>query len=213
MGVVAAFAQQSTPSNAVNGGTIRLRIQAGPPLFHARNESVQKELRIDEETRRKLNELYASWGEQYGQIQAEQGKVSGLPEAERQAKNNELNKRRGELDFVTTKKFYSLLTEEQIVRFHGTFLQVHGIRALLRTDVGRWLEISEKQLKQLGDLETAYRRGTAELMNVTDSQENGRRHRELLEERERKGLEVLTEEQRKKLADAKGAPFEFKHNP
>ncbi|GDY08970.1 hypothetical protein LBMAG52_24560 [Planctomycetia bacterium] len=67
--------------------------------------------------------------------------------------------------------------------------------------------------EQLGDLETAYRRGTAELMNVTDSQENGRRHRELLEERERKGLEVLTEEQRKKLADAKGAPFEFKHNP
>ena len=170
-------------------------------------------MRIGEETRRKINELYAAWEEQYIQIRAEQDKVVGLPEAEREAKKKELNKRRGEMDLVTSKKFYSLLTAEQIVRFQGTFLQAHGIEALLRTDVERWLGISQKQLKQLGDLETAYRRGTAELMNVTDSEENGRRHRELREERERKGLEVLTEEQRKKLAEAKGALFEFRHNP
>ncbi len=212
---VVAFAQHSTKSITADGGALRLLIREGAPLFHAQNESVQKELGVDEETRRKLNELLLSFGKESDQIQAEQAKLSGLPEGERRVKSDELGKRRGPLELETSKQFYSLLTEEQIVRFHGTFLQARGAEALLRTDVKRWLGLSENQSKQLADFELAYRRGKEELykMKLSDSQENGRRLRGLREDRERKALEVLTDEQREKLAKAKGAPFEFQPVP
>jgi len=177
-------------------------------------EAVQKDLGVGGETVVKLNEL----GEAYrNDSQKELTKlgidytaISDLPALERAAEMRKASEKSVEVNRNLTAAFLpkleKVLSGEQIERLKQIQLQAAGIDAWTEPVWSKELDLSEVQKAQLAEVRSEYRRRVDQLdgdfaVRITKS-------RELNTERDTKALDLLNDEQKAKLAELKGKPFD-----
>src|SRR5262249_18532561 len=113
-----------------------------------------------------------------------------------------------------------LLTAKQFARLKGIYLQMHGSRALADSDVQAALAIDPQQREKIeAALKEHVRQYNAmfakpgQLADGLSVDEFSKKVSELTAERDKKIDEMLTAEQKAKLAEMKGKPFEMNARP
>jgi hypothetical protein len=107
------------------------------------NESVQKELKIEKDTADKLKEAVTKVTDAH---KDETAKIRELPQAERPAKQQELNKTINE---ETLKAVSDILKPEQVTRLKQIELQQANTRAFSRPDVQKALSLEDVQIEKI----------------------------------------------------------------
>ena len=108
-----------------------------------------------------------------------------------------------------------ILQPEQLKRLRQIELQVLGVVALRRPEVKKHLGITEEQEGQFQDLERKAREEIQKAMQEARDQETldwaqiRQRGEELRKKAEQEGMAVLTAEQKTKLKEMMGEPFEL----
>src|SRR5262249_3936325 len=113
-----------------------------------------------------------------------------------------------------------LLTAKQFARLKGIYLQMHGSRALADSDVQAALAIDPQQREKIeAALKEHVRQYNAmfakpgQLADGLSVVEFSKKVSELTDDRDKKIDEILTAEQKAKLAEMKGKPFEMNASP
>lgn len=110
----------------------RLGIHRGVPVLSwTTNESVRTAMNCDGPTKRKLDDLWREFVKEHTEIESGEKRIHNLPKEEQQQAKDELGLRIRAIESRTSEALYSLLSEKQVERFHGTFLQHSGAEALL----------------------------------------------------------------------------------
>lgn len=120
-----------------------------------------------------------------------------------------------------------ILTNDQIARLEQIQLQSQGAMALLNTEVGSKLGLTEPQKKQLGDLQTKLQEKSRELFQRRNEGGQGQgapggggpdrgrfqEFQKLRDDTNAKAMALLTPEQKAKWKEMTGKPFEFRPGP
>jgi Spy/CpxP family protein refolding chaperone len=163
-------------------------------LLLLRQKSVQKELKLSDETVKKIMDFTNKESDEYGKA------LKDLKGKERTAKFEELEK--------ANKKFLEdNLSEEQRKRLAQITLQVTGLYQLGRPEVVKALNLTEEQQNKLEDLQKETRKALEEIITSTERAGKNEKLAKLREENKKKIMAVLTDEQKAKVKEIVGEPF------
>src|SRR3954462_337150 len=180
----------------------------------AANDAVQKDLGVSGDTVTRLNAL----GDEYRNasqktftaLGIDYSAISDLPALERAAETKKVSEKTAEVNRKLTADFMPKLAEvlspAQIHRLKQIQLQASGIDVWTEPEFAKALQLSDEQQAKLTELRTDYSR-RQQLLDG-DFQQRFARIRELNTERDNKGLELLTADQKAKLTDLKGQAFD-----
>jgi Spy/CpxP family protein refolding chaperone len=163
-------------------------------LLLLRQKSVQKELEITPELAKKINDFT------HGQSEAAH-KTLDLGKAERKAALEKLGKQ--------NEKFLAdNLTEKQSKRLDQITMQFTALTQLTKPEIARELNLTDEQVQKFKAMQTGARRALLELIQSTDRAGKNEKFAKLREETRTKILSMLTDEQKAKIREMTGAPFE-----
>jgi hypothetical protein len=163
-------------------------------LLLLRQKSVQKELELDADTVKKIMEFTS------GQSEAVK-KALELDQAERKAAFEKLARQ--------NEKFLAdTLDAKQAKRLDQITMQITALTQLLKPEMIRELKLSEEQVKKLRDHQVEARKALVELIDAKDRTGRNEKLAKLREETRTKVLAILTDEQKEKVREKAGPPFE-----
>ena len=210
MSLAVAVTAEAQPSRSApaEGGSGAMGI-----LGIARNESVQKELRLSAEAGSKvksvLNEFNTAFGDAF---RSGLGNFADITQEERTAAMSKMAETQIAIADKFLPKLKELLTADQFTRLQQIRWQTMGIAAIAETEVRHAIEISNDQMEQIKSINTDYAAKRAALNTVGagagGATEVSAKIQELHNEREARLTEVLTKEQQEKLAALKGKEFD-----
>jgi hypothetical protein len=197
------------------------------------NPRLQEELKLTDAQKESLREYSEKLREELRQRFGRREDGEDLSEQQRRERFRKMREqvRAGAAEVET--KVSEILEPAQFKRFKQIELQLQGVQGLGRADVAQPLGLSDQQKQDLRQVIEEMRRKSAELRersmrlfqgyrdlsrDLSDEQRQTRRQQgeQLREEREKirkdaqkQAMAILTDEQRTKLSDLKGEPFEF----
>jgi Spy/CpxP family protein refolding chaperone len=173
------------------------------------NESVQKELKLDDTQTTKLKELAEKNSATRREKMAE---TKDLEKEERMTKMQEISK---ELNESTLKAVAEFLKPEQVTRLHQCSYQVRGAQAFADAEVAKKLNITDAQK---GDIKTIMDESREAMMEIgrgfqDDREGTIKKIAEHNKETLAKVVAKLNDEQQKTWKELLGAPFEYTPTP
>jgi hypothetical protein len=182
---------------AVFGATARPAEPAIPEgatvkLLLLRQKSVQKELGLTPETVQKIMAFTNAASEAAGKA-IEQGEAARKQAFETLRRQNE--------QFLAT-----TLTPEQSKRLDQITMQFTALTQLTKPETARALNLSDEQVKKLKDLQTENRKALVDLLETKEGRTE--KFAKLREETRMKVLALLRDEQKAKVREMVGPPFE-----
>jgi Spy/CpxP family protein refolding chaperone len=179
-----AATQAAEPVVPEEGSTIKLIL--------LRQKSVQKELEITPEEARKIAEFTTAESEAAH-------KAHDLGDAERKEAYEKL--RKANQEFLEKN-----LSAKQNKRLQQIMMQFTALHQLLKPEVAKELNLTDEQVTKLKDLQGPARKGLVELLESKE----GRTEKlaKLREDTRTKILAILTDEQKEKVREMAGPPFE-----
>jgi hypothetical protein len=163
-------------------------------LLLLRQKSVQKELELGADVIQKIAQFTAA------QSEAAQ-KTADLGEAERKAVFEKLARQ--------NEKFLSdTLTAKQSKRLDQIMMQFTALTQLTKPEMAKELNLSDEQVKKLKDMQTEARKALVELLQAPAGAGKNEKFAKLREDTRTKILAVLTDEQKAKVREMVGPPFE-----
>jgi hypothetical protein len=163
-------------------------------LLLLRQKSVQKELSLDADLVNKITEFTE------GQSEAA-GKAIKLGEAERKEALQKLAK-------ANDKFLTDTLSEKQSKRLDQITMQFTALTQLTKPEIAKELKLSDDQVKKFKDLQGEARKALADLIESKDRTGKTEKLAKLREETRTKILAALTDEQKTKVREMAGPPFE-----
>jgi hypothetical protein len=183
--VLGATARPAEP-NVPEGTTVKLLL--------LRQKSVQKELELGADVVKKITDFTAAQSEAAGKA-LELGEAARKEEFEKLAKQND-------------KFLADTLTEKQSKRLDQITMQFTALTQLLKPEMVKELKVSDDQVKKFKDLQTEARKALVDLIQAKDPAGKSEKLAKLREETRTKILAVLTDEQKAKVREIAGPPFE-----
>ena len=183
--VVGATAQQKEHAVA-EGATVKLLL--------LRQKSVQKELDLSADVVKKIMDFTSAES-------AAAGKALELGEAERKEAFAKLARK-------NAKFLADTLTEKQGKRLNQITMQFTALHQLTKPEMVKELKLSNEQVKKLMDLQTEARKALVELFQSKERAGKTEKFAKLREETRTKILALLTDEQKAKVREMAGPPFE-----
>jgi hypothetical protein len=180
----------------------------------AANEAVQKDIGVSGQTVERLsalNDAYRNASQkEFTALGIDYSAISDLPALERAAEMRRINEATSQVNRKLTAEYLPKLAEvlspEQIQRLKQIQLQASGIDAWIEAETAKDLEFTEDQIKKLTELRNDYSR-RQQLLDG-DFQQRFTKIRELNAERDAKAIELLSTDQRARLAALQGVPFD-----
>jgi hypothetical protein len=161
-------------------------------LLLLRQKSVQKELELSEETVKKITDFTTAES-----AAAAASKDKG--ENERKQLFSQLAKRNEQFLADT-------LTPKQSKRLDQITMQFAALTVLTKPEVAKDLDLSDEQMKKLKDLQTDARKDLADLLSTKEGRTE--KFAKLREATRAKILAILTDDQKTKVRELAGPPFE-----
>ena len=183
--VLGAAAQRAEHAVA-EGATVKLLL--------LRQKSVQKELQLDPEVVKKI------MAHTDGQSQAAK-KALDLGEAARKEAFENLGKQNEK--FLT-----DTLTAQQSQRLDQIVMQFTALTHLTKPEMIKELKLSDEQVKKFKDMQTEARKALLEILEAKERAGKGEKVTKLRDETRTKIMAVLTDEQKAKVREMVGPPFE-----
>jgi hypothetical protein len=195
-----ALAQGGRGFGMMRGGGIGMLIS---------NESVQKELKMDDTQVAKAKELADKNREK---MMAAREETKDLDQEERIKKMQELMK---EVNESTTKAVGEFLKPEQVTRLHQCSYQVRGAMAFADPEVIKKLNITDSQKDEIKSITDEANQAGRELFAGFRDDPEGTQKKiaEHNKETLTKVVAKLNDEQQKTWKEMLGAPFEYKPTP
>src|SRR5262249_1588750 len=163
-------------------------------LLLLRQKSVQKELDLGADLVKKIMEFTDAQSEAAG-------KAIKLGEAERKEAFVKLLKE-------NDKFLADTLSEKQSKRLHQITMQFAALTYLTKPEMVKDLKLSDEQVKKFKDLQGESRKALVNLIQAKDRTGKSEKLAKLREETRTKILAVLTDEQKAKVRELAGPPFE-----
>jgi Spy/CpxP family protein refolding chaperone len=163
-------------------------------LLLLRQKSVQKELDLGDDVIQKILAFTTAQSEAAG-------KAIKLGEAERKEAFVKLLKE-------NDKFLADTLSEKQSKRLHQITMQFAALTYLTKPEMVKELKLSDEQVKKLKELQSEARKALADLIESKDKAGKNEKFAKLREETRTKILAVLTDEQKAKIRELAGPPFE-----
>jgi hypothetical protein len=173
------------------------------------NESVQKELKLDDKQAEKAKELADNNREKMSKARDE---FQNLDQAERREKFQALAK---EMNEATKKAIGEFLKTEQITRLHQISNQVRGAIAFSDPEVAKKLGLTDTQKSDIQAIiqDSMEQGNTIRQENSDDREAMMKKFTELRKETLAKATAKLNDEQQKTWKELIGSPFEIKFQP
>lgn len=173
------------------------------------NESVQKELMLDETQVERAKALAADMREK---MQALRPQLEGLQGEEAMTKRQELMKPINEEAMKTVDSF---LKAEQMTRFKQIEVQQMGANALTHEAIAKKLSVTPEQKEKVTALLADSRSQMRELFTSAgdDRQAAMQKVQALRKETNEKAMALMTEDQKKTWKEMTGEPFEVVQQP
>jgi len=173
------------------------------------NESVQKELKLDDTQVTKAKEVAEKNGEK---MRAAREETKDLDQAERMKKFQELAK---ETNASTLKAIGEFLKPEQIARLHQISYQTMGAMAFSDPEIAKKLNVTDAQKADIKTISDESGEKMRELGQGFRDDPEGTRTKmtELRKETLSKAVAKLNDEQQKTWKELLGEPFEVKYPP
>jgi len=173
------------------------------------NESVQKELKLDDKQVEKAKEIA---DKNRSKMTAAREELQNVDQEERRTKMQALTK---EMNESTLKAVGDFLKPEQISRLHQISYQVRGAMAFSDPEVAKKLSLTDTQKT---DIQTIVTDSNAEMREIFTSNQDDReaamkKVAELRKETLAKVTAKLNDEQQKTWKELIGSPFEIKFPP
>jgi Spy/CpxP family protein refolding chaperone len=202
------------------GGPGGMMGRAGGMLMLLASEQVQKELKVTDDQKAKLKELADKQREEMRKQFGSMGDMQNLSREERQARFEKMQKEAEPRIAEALNKVGEILQPEQLKRLKQIQLQTEGSAALRRKEVAEALGLSADQQKKLEDLNaeaSKKREALFQEMRPAEGQRPDRekmqaafeKGRKLREESDKEAMAVLTADQKAKLREMMGEPFEL----
>jgi hypothetical protein len=180
----------------------------------AANDAVQKDLGVSGDAVARLNTLSDQYRtasqKEFTALGIDYSAISDLPALERAAEMKKVSEKTTEVNRKLTADFLPKLAEAlspaQIHRLKQIQLQASGIDVWTEPEFAKELQLSDEQQAKLTELRNEYSR-RQQLLDG-DFQQRFARIRELNTERDAKGIELLTADQKAKLTELKGQSFD-----
>jgi hypothetical protein len=165
------------------------------------NQSVQKELKMDDAQKEKATQLAADMRE----------KAQGL----RDLSQEEQQKARAELMASTNKAVAEILKPEQLKRYNEIRYQQMGAAAFGDPVVAAKLKLTDEQKDKIKTVNSDSQSQMREIFQEFQNDREGAQKKmtALRKETNDKAVAVLTSEQKTTWKELQGAPFEFVPNP
>jgi len=181
------------------GATVRSAETAVPEgttvkLLLLRQKSVQKELDLGADLIKKIMEFTDAQSEAAG-------KAIKLGEAERKEAFVKLLKE-------NDKFLADTLSEKQGKRLHQITMQFAALTYLTKPEMVKDLKLSDEQVEKFNALQTEARKALVDLIESKDKAAKNEKFAKLREDTRKKILAVLTDEQKAKVREIAGPPFE-----
>jgi Spy/CpxP family protein refolding chaperone len=184
---------------AVFGATAR---SAEPPvpegttvkLLLLRQKSVQKELELSPEVVQKITAFTNAQSEAVKKAAA-MGEAALKEAFEKLAREND--------KFLT-----DTLTAKQAKRLDQIMMQFTALTQLTKPEMVRELKLSDEQVKKFKEMQTETRKALSEILEAKERAGKGEKVMKLRDETRAKILAVLTDEQKAKVREMVGPPFE-----
>jgi hypothetical protein len=191
----------TSPASAQGRGRM-----GGSLAFLLGNESVQKELKLDDKQVEKAKELAEKTGEEMREkFQA----LQDLEPEERRAKFMEIGR---EMNASVLKAAGEFLKPEQITRLKQVAYQQRGAQSFTEPEVAKKLNLTDDQKK---DIQTINTESMEEMRSIfQDTQDQDERRQKMTELRKKtldKVVAKLNDEQQKTWKEMLGSPFEIKY--
>ncbi len=173
------------------------------PLFLLRLEPVQKELKVTDEQKEKIQKL------------AEEMRPAPRAEGESRPSRDEMQKKMKERAEKINKTLAEILKADQTERLKQIGLQVQGPRAFENPEVVKALQITDEQKTKVKDILSETRKQVQALgrpdpeATPADRKERLEKVQKIQKEATAKCVEALTPEQKKKFEELRGKPFEI----
>jgi len=173
------------------------------------NESVQKELKLDDKQVEKAKEIA---DKNRSKMTAAREELQNVDQEERRTKMQALTK---EMNESTLKAVGDFFKPEQISRLHQISYQVRGAMAFSDPEVAKKLSLTDTQKT---DIQTIVTDSNAEMREIFTSNQDDReaamkKVAELRKETLAKVTAKLNDEQQKTWKEMLGSPFEIKFPP
>jgi hypothetical protein len=159
-----------------------------------RQQSVQKELKLNEEA---VDKIHKHCSQQWEKAK----KIADLSEPERDKKFTELTKENDQFVEKT-------LNKDQRKRLQEIMLQTAGLLCLSDKEVAAKLNLTEDQKKKLPKLQQEARNETEELIHDVTKEQKRAKLKEIRMTSEKRVKELLTDAQEAKWSEMLGKPFE-----
>jgi hypothetical protein len=163
-------------------------------LLLLRQKSVQKELGLGADVIQKIMEFTAAQSEAARKT-ADLGEAARREEFEKLLRQND-------------KFLADTLTAQQGKRLDQITMQFTALHQLAKPEVAKELNLSDEQVKKFKDMQPEARKALAELLQAPAGADRNEKFAKLREETRTKILALLTEEQKAKVREMVGAPFE-----
>ena len=163
-------------------------------LLLLRQKSVQKELDLSADLVKKIMEFTDQQSEAAG-------KARQLGEAERKEAFVKLLQQ-------NDKFLADTLSEKQSKRLGQITMQFAALTILLQPEMVKELNLSEDQVKKFKEMQTEARKALAELIESKEREGKNKKFAKLREDTRKKILDLLTDEQKTKVREIAGPPFE-----
>jgi hypothetical protein len=173
------------------------------------NESVQKELKLDDKQVEKAKEVADKNREK---MTAAREELQNLEQEERRTKMQALGK---EMNESTLKAIGEFLKPEQIARLHQLSFQARGAMAFSDPEVAKKLSLTDTQKTDIQTIvqDSMEQMNTIRQENQDDREAMMKKMTELRKEILTKVTAKLNDEQQKTWKELIGAPFEIKFQP
>ncbi len=172
------------------------------------SEQVQKELKITEAQKTKLQELSEKVRSEIRDLMSG---MQNLSQEERRKKFEEMQPEMEKRAETLRKEIATILNPKQVKRWRQIELQQQGATALLRPEVADTIGLTDEQKAKLKEIND----GTAEKMRKLFEERGGDRQarsakmQQLREEGEKQAMALLKPEQKQKLGEMMGEPFKL----
>ena len=163
-------------------------------LLLLRQKSVQKELDLGADVVKKITDFTNAQSEAAR-------KAAGMPEAARKETFEKLTKQ-------NDKFLADTLNAKQSKRLDQITMQFTALTQLLKPEMVKDLKLSDDQVKKFKDMQTEARKALADLIGAKERAGKSEKFAKLREETRTKILAVLTDDQKAKVKEIAGPPFE-----
>jgi hypothetical protein len=173
------------------------------------NESVQKELKLDDQQVEKAKEFAEKAREKGTELRS---KLEGLEGDEARTKRAEITK---EMNEMAMKAFGEFLKPEQVTRIKQISHQTMGAMAFNDPEVAKKLNLTDSQKSEIHSIAQESQSKMTELRSEFQNDRVGamKKMAEIRKETLEKVTAKLNDEQQKTWKELLGAPFEIKYPP